>query len=439
MPPNSRELVYCHACEEEWLRDVSGLVCPNPSCGSDAIEIVRIRGSMKFSTNTTKIEPDNDPRRRQSASQINSHPLHDHDPWNTNAPDPDDGVISESTFRSAAHPQRHQSPPVSPFDSFFNSILGGGMQRQASFHDSTIGGNASRTTTSIGGGGGVWSSNSYTFSMSSGPGGVRFTRTTGLPFARNQDNHHDDMFGILGHMFPQSTNSNVSGTDLNDNPHAVSPLHPLLRIFMGSMPGSQGDVAYTQEGFDRILTMLRDQHGGAEGPPPATEEAITALPLIKIDREHLDEQGKAECSICMDSVDIGVEVTMLPCNHWFHGECIKSWLKEHDTCPQCRRGITPRDGNQNQPRTTGQAPRNWQVNEGDLEGFLTRESRQGGGTSSSDNQSDVSNSAQGSSSRISSSRGNVVSNMASNIMRRLVGSGNNNSGGYNSTGNNSRP
>jgi len=38
--PTERELVYCHACTEEWYRDEHGLVCPRSTCGSDAVEIV---------------------------------------------------------------------------------------------------------------------------------------------------------------------------------------------------------------------------------------------------------------------------------------------------------------------------------------------------------------------------------------------------------------
>ena len=33
-----RELVYCHACSNEWLRDQHGLQCPE--CHSDVVEIV---------------------------------------------------------------------------------------------------------------------------------------------------------------------------------------------------------------------------------------------------------------------------------------------------------------------------------------------------------------------------------------------------------------
>lgn len=35
-----RDVVYCHACTNEWYRDESGLTCPE--CHSDITEIVRL-------------------------------------------------------------------------------------------------------------------------------------------------------------------------------------------------------------------------------------------------------------------------------------------------------------------------------------------------------------------------------------------------------------
>lgn len=74
----------------------------------------------------------------------------------------------------------------------------------------------------------------------------------------------------------------------------------------------------------------------------------------------MGSDGKAECSVCMDAVNIGDEVTVLPCNHWFHEDCVGAWLKEHDTCPHCRAGIMPKESGADAPRSPGQVPRHTQ-------------------------------------------------------------------------------
>lgn len=118
---------------------------------------------------------------------------------------------------------------------------------------------------------------------------------------------------------------------------------------------------YTQEAFDRVMSQLMEQNPHGSAPPPATEQAINSLPKKKLDVEQLDENtGQAECSICMENVDVGEEITVLPCKHWFHFECVKAWLTEHDTCPVCRSGIMPKDGAQNASRSPGQQPMNAQ-------------------------------------------------------------------------------
>lgn len=101
-----------------------------------------------------------------------------------------------------------------------------------------------------------------------------------------------------------------------------------------------GDAVYSQEEFDRIISQLVEQNSSGNAPPPAPETAIRQLPKKTVDQEFLGPEGKAECSICMDPVEMGSEVTVLPCKHWFHGNCIELWLNQHNTCPHCRRPIT---------------------------------------------------------------------------------------------------
>ena len=224
------------------------------------------------------------------------------------------------------------------------------------------------------------------------------------------------------------------------------PPHPLAAIAAMLNPANarHGDAVFTQEALDRVISNLMEQHSSSSAPGPASEAAISALPKISIAKDHLDANGKAECSICMDSLNIGDEVTELPCNHWFHGDCVSAWLREHDTCPQCRRGITPQNGDANTPRATGEAPRFWQMQEDDFQAIRSpteprrprRESQPG---SSSDGRSRggsrrVSNSVPNSpvaanSSRPRSEAARALGGIANWMGRRFSGGGSGSSGG----------
>jgi E3 ubiquitin-protein ligase RNF115/126 len=127
------------------------------------------------------------------------------------------------------------------------------------------------------------------------------------------------------------------------NPFAI------LQRMMDPANAAHGDAVFSQEALDRVITQLMEQNQGSTAPGPASEAAIRSLPKRKVDKEMLDDQGKAECSICMDSVELGEQVTVLPCKHWFHDACITAWLNEHDTCPHCRKGISQ------QPEANGSA------------------------------------------------------------------------------------
>lgn len=193
-----------------------------------------------------------------------------------------------------------------------------------------------------------------------GPGG-RFTHT--------HDVATDDIMGIFGSLMQGIGGAHGGfGNTPAANDGQASAAHPLNLFAQILNPANarSGDAVFTNEALDRVISQLMEQHSGSSAPGPASESAISALPKIQISKEHLGENGVAECSICMDSVEIGTQVTELPCKHWFHEDCVAVWLREHDTCPQCRRGITPKEGDADRPRATGQAPRFWQMSEGDF-------------------------------------------------------------------------
>lgn len=308
------------------------------------------------------------------------HPLHDHDPWahQDDAPDPDEGDISNVQW----HPNgpnsmsfqivrefpvtRHQhtqgqqdpyaaNPLMQTFASILNGIVGGrvvpGQQPQAqNQQDQGTRGGAPGTQTYQGGGPGfAWSAT---------------TRIMPMPRDANNPQPQTQVFENLPDYLNQMFNPPAGGQGGGQRGSAgtLASMGPLGGLFAGLLnPANMqhGDAVYSQEALDRIVSQLMEQHTSGNAPGPASAEAIANLPQKTITASDLDEQGKADCSICMDAVAVGDKVSALPCSHWFHGECIKAWLGEHDTCPHCRQGIMAQDGPADAaaPRAPNQTPR----------------------------------------------------------------------------------
>lgn len=211
-------------------------------------------------------------------------------------------------------------------------------------------------------------------------GRTTFSFTTGTvgPGHRGFDHAHHDEFDMYGHPHPLRRRSAMPGIPevtfisvdtnadrrrrmLNDalgggharppnvgQPGLESGLQGLFSLLLGPAIGgpnaAHGDAVYSQEALDRIITQMMENNPSSNAAPPATEAAIQKLDKKKLDQEMMGESGKADCTICMDDLYVGDEVTVLPCKHWFHGECVVLWLKEHNTCPICRSPIEKRDG-----------------------------------------------------------------------------------------------
>ena len=59
------------------------------------------------------------------------------------------------------------------------------------------------------------------------------------------------------------------------------------------------------------------------------------LPLVKYG-EDLGSDPVDECCICLELFEVGEIVNKLACGHFFHGDCIYSWLRGHNYCPLCK-------------------------------------------------------------------------------------------------------
>lgn len=413
-PPASREIVFCHACENEWYRDEHGIVCPE--CQGDFCEV---------------IEENNDPREEPPP-----------DPRDFYAPDPDEDDIDNLRF----HPNGPGQPAGGRYQGTFarnftytpgqgfqaaggqagdgggpglgGGLLGmlapalqqllGGQQQQQQGHaqahaqgqpdqqrqpgqesEQGIPGEQRAQSPQQGqqqqpGGGQTWtrhaSGPNYSFTITTSSNAHIHPRDAHGP--QPLQGQPDNLERMMAQMF---SNIGVArghggmrgvpifvdgGMVMADDDDDGMPMHggpmgggafrlgPLLQM-LGMPPGGvHGDAVYSQEALDRIISQLMEQHQSGHAPGPASAEAIEKLPKRPVTEKDTEGDGKANCSICMDEAALGSMVTELPCSHWFHHDCIKAWLNEHDTCPHCRQGIMPKegDGSNTEPRQPSQAP-----------------------------------------------------------------------------------
>jgi len=57
---------------------------------------------------------------------------------------------------------------------------------------------------------------------------------------------------------------------------------------------------------------------------------------IKKYGHKINLESNIQCSICIDSVEKD-KFCYEKCNHVFHKKCLREWLKQNKTCPNCRK------------------------------------------------------------------------------------------------------
>lgn len=92
----------------------------------------------------------------------------------------------------------------------------------------------------------------------------------------------------------------------------------------------------------RSSDLLQQSHDSQTGHHE-TEQASCADSVLCVQGVsprvfiHRRSMGFSPCSICLDPFKEGDHISVLPCKHAFHYDCIKPWLGEANACcPVCK-------------------------------------------------------------------------------------------------------
>ncbi|XP_047342422.1 E3 ubiquitin-protein ligase RING1-like [Impatiens glandulifera] len=100
------------------------------------------------------------------------------------------------------------------------------------------------------------------------------------------------------------------------------------------LPSNIGDF-FIGPGLEQLIQQLSENDPNRYGAPPASKSSLEALPTITVD-DGLLTSDLAQCAVCKDDFEKGMEVKQMPCKHVYHSDCIIPWLELHNTCPVCR-------------------------------------------------------------------------------------------------------
>ncbi|KAI0996166.1 hypothetical protein K3495_g12014 [Podosphaera aphanis] len=345
-----REVVFCHQCTNEWYQDIYGLVCPHCDGGITEIIIPGNDDPRHFSHQNSPTSPRRN-RHNSSESTADSQNIDfaHQIPHISNETNPSRTTITSEDVEEHNDITDHV---LRDFHGLISSILGpqpGNNTFGRSGPETTFEPSIHTSTFRFGGNGNPVTGGRITFTSTFSRGPIR-------PGYTNENQSGDalpinDLTSLIENILAPI------GEDTANPQGRPVGLPGIFSAMFFPSNGRAGDAVYSQEAFDQIISTLMEQSPNSNAPGPASAEAIAALPKKKLDASLIGFDGKGECSICMDEIKVGQEVVVLPCNHWFDETCIKSWLREHNTCPICRKGIkdennAPRSPNSRSPTST---------------------------------------------------------------------------------------
>jgi hypothetical protein len=135
------------------------------------------------------------------------------------------------------------------------------------------------------------------------------------PLSSRESQTSNDIFNIIGQSLFSSLPSNSNPVGRGHSSH--------IRNFRDIISSIAND-SINERTYENIPVVLE-------------EEELNNLKQIVFDDNCIIEGKHQKCTICLGPYEKGENLTILPCGHGFHKDCINNWLKDYSyKCPICR-------------------------------------------------------------------------------------------------------
>jgi len=136
---------------------------------------------------------------------------------------------------------------------------------------------------------------------------------------------------------PQNPQNNMENTQMSPFVIIVRGNMMLLLVDPAALSSFGIDVnSAGLQDYEALLQAFLNNDPNKYGPAPAEEDAIKKL-------EEMSYCGGNEkcvfCTVCQEEYKAQEKLVRLPCDHYYHKDCVVEWLNRHNACPMCRKAI----------------------------------------------------------------------------------------------------
>lgn len=167
---------------------------------------------------------------------------------------------------------------------------------------------------------------------------------------QNQKNEDDPILFLPSTVGYEIYNRNESFTNTfntiinsaNEIMNSLFGANPFMNMHFGNRNANPNFMNFLSNHnndapFENFINLIMQFESGLNSHPPASDNAISKLGKIKIEKKNYENKYKGkECNICLSQFELDDCLVELDCKHEFHEKCIIHWLKMNNTCPICR-------------------------------------------------------------------------------------------------------